>query len=278
MACPGGREEPGVLSKALLTAPFKNLLMNPGCRKRFLPANLYAWLQVLVVFSFTDPAMTQDSLTDTLDYPAIFGKDYQFAVGLIEQEAWMADTLLGHGLDPDFALSIVFPELIRYSSIIDYAQLTGLEVLYVQYGTGYADFSVGWFQMKPSFAERIEADLLRNRLEDSFPSLSHLRPDTSSSADSRRERLLRLKDPYFQLLYLEAFIRIVDDKYSSLMCDSESGRLAFYATAYNTGYFKNESVIREEMKKKRFYKGMDATPERYSYADISLSYYLSLKE
>jgi hypothetical protein len=232
-------------------------------------------VSALGFFLVMNAVLAQYPLSEENDFSDIFGQDYAFAVNLIREEPWMSDTLSAHGLDPAFALAIVFPELIRYSSIMDYAQLTGLEVLYVQYGHGYADFSVGWFQMKPSFAERIEVDIFNHYLEDCFLDLKKLDPDTLPSAEVRRERLLRLKDPYFQLLYLEAFIRIMDEKYPGNSFNIESEKLAFYATAYNTGYFKEETLIRDEMKKKRFYKGLNSSSERFSYSDISLKYLLS---
>ena len=56
------------------------------------------------------------------------------------------------------ALAVVFPEIVRYSDLEDLIQIRALKVLYVQYGRKYADFSVGHFQMKPSFIEQLEAD------------------------------------------------------------------------------------------------------------------------
>lgn len=211
--------------------------------------------------------------TDTEDYPAIFGDDYRAALVLIEEEPWVADTLRAHGLDPWFALSVVFPEMIRYSSIMDYLQLKGLEVLYVQNGAGYSDFSVGWFQMKPSFAERIEADILGNNLDSAYPTLAAIRADTTASPEARKNRLDRLKDPYFQVLYLEAFLRWMDRKYAAHLFLSEDEKLAFYATAYNAGYFKDEAVIREEMRKARFYTGLDGNGRKYRYSEVAVGFY-----
>ena len=234
-------------------------------------------LQVLFILSFPQQAFSQDSNVTGPDYKEIFGGDYDFALGVINREQWMTDTLQKDGLDPSFALAIIFPELIRYSGIADYIEVKGLEVLYVQYGGDYADFSVGWFQMKPSFAERIESDILAYGLIDSYPSLKSLKPTISQTVDNRRERIIRLKDEYCQLLYLEAFVRIMDVLYPEMAGTQPSDKLIFYSTAYNTGYFKDESVIRHEITRKRFYRGIDPTSEKYSYSDISLRYYLSRK-
>ena len=228
------------------------------------------------LFLFFSPALLAQSNGPTKDYREIFGQDYDNALEIIEENIWWSDSLEKDGIEPDFALSIVFPELIRYSSIADYIEVKGLEVLYVQYGQDYADFSMGLFQMKPSFAERIESDIIQYRLTDKFPSLSSLNPKATDNVETRKERIIRLKDKYHQLLYLEAFIRIMDTINPDLVNAKAKDRLSFYSTAYNTGYFKDEQVIRDEMTRKRFYRGMEAASDKYSYSDISLDYYVSV--
>lgn len=216
-------------------------------------------------------------LADKTNYKEIFGDDYNNALNIIEKNSWWSDSLSKDRLDANFALAVIFPELMRYSSIADYIEVKGLEVLYVQYGRDYADFSVGLFQMKPSFAEQIESDLLKYSLSNKYPSLSALKPDLSETTVSRRERIIRLQNENYQLLYLEAFIRIMNTLYPDSAFHSLEGQLIFYATAYNTGYFKDEEVIRHEISEKRFYLGMDVISAKYCYSDVALSYYLSRK-
>ena len=207
------------------------------------------------------------------DYSEIFGTDYEWALQTVNKNQWWSDTLANDQFDPDFATAIIFPELIRYSSIRDYLEVKALEVLYVQYGKDYADFSIGLFQMKPSFTERIEADILAYALTDTFPSLSGLNPTLESTVEKRKARITRMKDERFQLLYLEAFIMIMDIHYQGLINTPPAEKLPFYSTAYNTGYFKKGSEIYSEMGIKRFYRGIDQSSGRYSWADISRSYY-----
>lgn len=232
---------------------------------------------LLLVFAILCLSAFSQSPVNEQNYSDIFGRDYSFALMTIEKNTWWTDTLLKDSPDPDFALAIIFPELIRYSSISDYIEVKGLEVLYVQYGRDYADFSVGLFQMKPSFAERIETDILKLGLIDTCPFLSALKPDTARTIDSRRNRIVRLKDEYNQLLYLQAFIRIMEILFPQLVQAEPDDRLIFCATAYNTGYFKDETEIRKEICRKRFYRGIDAISVKYSYSDISLDYYHSVK-
>jgi hypothetical protein len=226
---------------------------------------------------FICPVVLSQSPAITPNYSKIFGHDYEYALTTIKENSWWTDTLKGDGLGPAYTLAVIFPELIRYSSIADYIEVQGLEVLYVQYGGDYADFSVGFFQMKPSFAEHIESDLIKYSLPGIYPPLSTLKPDLSETVNARRDRVFRLKDEYYQLLYLEAFIRIMETQYPDSIFDSTEDKLVYYATAYNTGYFKDEAEIRKEISRNRFYVGMMATSSKYNYSDIALRFYLSNK-
>lgn len=55
------------------------------------------------------------------------------------------------------AVSVVLPEVSQYSHILDYVELKSLYFIYLYQGGG--DFSVGRFQMKPSFVEMLERDI-----------------------------------------------------------------------------------------------------------------------
>jgi len=236
---------------------------------------LARWSLTFLTF-LTFPVAFCQSPADEPDYWEIFSPDYENAVNILEENSWWSDTLTKHGIDPPFALSVIFPELIRYSSIADYIEVKALEVMYVQYGHDYADFSIGLFQMKPSFAEQIETDMLKYRLEEKYPELSALKPSITDSLDLRRGRIIRMKDEYHQLLYLEAFVRIMALRYPDLEKAALKDRLMFYSTAYNAGYRKGDKVIRCEGEKARFYCGMITPPTgKYNYAEIALDYYLS---
>jgi len=233
-----------------------------------------AWLKCFVLFIIPNILFSQEIDVKT-DYRKTFGEDYESAWQIIQKNSWWSDSLEGHGIDPHIALSVIFPELIRYSSISDYIEVKALEVLYVQYGRDYADFSVGLFQMKPSFAERIEADLLTYRLADRFPSLLSLKPDTINDLQVRKARIIRLKDENGQLLYLEAFLRIMDYLCKDVAFESDADRLRVYARAYNEGYWRGDKVIRWYGDKRYFYVGMIEPKKKYNYAEIAVDYYLS---
>ncbi len=130
------------------------------------------------------------------------------------ENTWMMDTIARHGRDPAFVLAIVFPELIRYAQLRDRIEMLALSTLYVQYGDKYADFSVGRFQMKPSFARQIEEDcpeVFRKRL-----GIAGQDP-----VSDRRERLDRLRKPESQLCYLLCFCEIMDQRFKEYIWPHE---------------------------------------------------------
>ncbi len=94
-----------------------------------------------------------------------FYQDISLAIEFIKKKEWML-------VQPDLklteeerwgAISIVLPELIRWNALQDIMETTALELLYVEKGKDGADFSIGYFQMKPSFIENLENYVLTNR-------------------------------------------------------------------------------------------------------------------
>lgn len=233
---------------------------------------LLKWGLVLLLSfsSFNDPGSSPDLKEE-------FGVDYQQAVTTLNKNQWWADTLVKNKFDPAFSLAIVFPEIIRFSAISDYIETKALEVLYVQYGHDYADFSIGRFQMKPSFAEQIEEDIIRYNLTKVSPSLSVIHPKINDNPHLRKERILRLKDEYFQIKYLEAFILIMQKRYPEIISKPVEDQLVFYATAYNSGYRKGEKQISKESTRKYFYIGLTEPEKKFSYSQIAVEYYKSQK-
>ncbi len=60
------------------------------------------------------------------------------------------------GFSESFLFSIIAPEVSQFNNMTDATQIYALKVLYVQGGKSYANFSIGWFQIKPSFVELLE--------------------------------------------------------------------------------------------------------------------------
>ena len=214
----------------------------------------------------------------TGDYDMIFGEDFITAGQYLSENAWMADTLAAHGFDPCFAFAVIFPELIRYSSVRDFIETRGLEVLYVQYGSPYADFSVGHFQMKPSFAEAIEEDILHAAIHS--PDCVRVLPVTSdtSEASVRKSRLFSLQSEEGQLAYLEAFLRVVEGLYPEWDSLAPEEKVQFYASAYQGGYREGGQHIGSMVHSKYFHTGLPVGATKYSYADISVFFYRKCRD
>jgi hypothetical protein len=202
-----------------------------------------------------------------------FGNDYRNARKWLGENKWIADSLRIFGVPPDEALSIVFPELIRYSALWDRMEVTGLIVLYIRLGKEYADFSVGHFQMKPSFIEELEKDapqyLAMTEIRCIYPALLH-------SEDTKEARTKRVNDLTFiqsETRYLALFYKTCLEKFSGLKQASPSDRIRFLATAYNCGYDRPESYIRRQMSRKYFPIGNGWARSACNYASVSLAWW-----
>jgi hypothetical protein len=141
--------------------------------------------------------------------------------------------------------------------------------LYINLGEDYADFSIGQFQMKPSFAESIheKVPLLKSRLRNQFR--EKVRND-----DIRKYRsgiVNDLEQSQSQFLYLIAFLKICASIYNLEDMD-EDHRLKFLATAYNYSFQKSFEEVDKMTDKKLFYTKL-VKAESYSYSDISVFWY-----
>lgn len=171
--------------------------------------------------------------------------------------------------NPDFYLSIVFPEMIRYSEIRDSLE-TLLNKLSYTTIEDYEGCSIGAFQMKPSFAETIEYIILQDPvLQKKYPSLVF---ESNKSFSSRYSRILRLQEKTFQISYLLAFVDICFKKFS-LEQFSESEKLKILATAYNAGFSLNYEQLLKYTKLKGFPEGFNSEKSLWNYSDLVIYYY-----
>ena len=209
------------------------------------------------------------------DYAAIFGEKYAEAERFVRQNGWMADTLQLSADDTRIAMAVVFPEIVRFSAIEDDIQVRGLKVLYVQYGRAYANFSVGRFQMKPSFAERLEADYGHLFTDSERRAIGIPAFDRGDTPSLRGQRVGRLDDMAWQVRYLRLFMLVMGKRYSALGASGIEDRLRFYATAYNAGYLSGEEALRRMMPRRRFHIALVLPSTTYSYADVALFFFRS---
>jgi hypothetical protein len=230
--------------------------------------NLQLRFSIILLFltGFNKPCSAQ-----ILNYQDIFGQDWKKAELFVsENEQWMKPAFDKYNTPYKIGVAVIFPELIRYSALRDKMEVTLLKALYINLGAAYANFSVGYFQMKPSFAEKIYemAPAAMGRRSKS------LFKDKSQYADSvtyRASIVEDMEDPGMQLNYLIAFFRICEYRFNLKGMD-ETSKLKFLATAYNSGFYRNIHEI-EIMEDKKFFNTKLFKTENYSYADVSLFWY-----
>jgi len=208
------------------------------------------------------PAYCQQS-----DYSIIFGDSWNKALEFVEQNnSWIKPALRKNGISYAEAVAVVFPELVRYSALRDKMEIALLKTLYRNLGDDYADFSVGVFQVKPSFAEKIIGETSGTRTGRFFKT----RNEFPNDYQFRANIITELEDPQKEFRYVMAFMKICKGKFT--ISGDESARIAFLATAYNTGFWKSEEDIRE-MTEKKFFNARLFKTENYSYADVALYWY-----
>jgi len=224
-------------------------------------------LIALLFVSFTTPV--------TNDYRQEFGSDYTWAVQWMKLHSATIDKYAKQYNIPAKELkAIVFPELIRYNTIYDAIEINSLKYLYVSEGKEYADFSVGYFQMKPSFAEMVEQDanvyLDAGFLQSGgWGQFKNITDDESS----RKERVARITSTEQQVVYLCAFYKICEKKFSGYIFTSVNDKLKFFATCYNAGYRRSYENLLAAQSKKYFHTGQLLVSVNYNYADISNYYF-----
>ena len=231
-----------------------------------MQGSILKYFFVLLFSGVTSIACSQES-----DYKTAFGDDWKKAEDFIsENELWIRQELKKYDIGFNESMAIIFPELVRYSAIRDKMETTLLKALYINLGKEYANFSIGHFQMKPSFAETLgimEEKLLPQR----YRSLVRDTADFSDIKDYRSAVVKDLEDKNHQLDYLIVFYKICAKRFNLRKMDSEE-RIRFLATAYNFGFLKSPDEIRS-MEKRKFFSTDLFSKRMYPYADVSLAWY-----
>jgi hypothetical protein len=176
------------------------------------------------------------------------------------------------GLPAPFLFALVAPELTQYGYLKDKVETYSLKVFYVQSGKAYADFSIGVFQMKPSFIERLEDSLqTRKHLHAKYQNCLMPEPDSRKARATRVQRLGQLE---WQLEYLALFCELVRERFPLKSERHDDEMLAFYSAAYNTGFHKPEDLI-DRMAQRSLFPHFSSV--KYRYSDIALWFYRQVK-
>ena len=142
----------------------------------------------------------------------------------------------------DVAEAVIFPELVRFNFWQDMAEVSAVEGSYVPKGLDACDYSIGRFQMKPSFVEDLEKRWMRSGLSGQYG----LSFDTSDTEAARLARFERLSSEEGQCTYLAVYLRMLYLDYGSKNRDGQvvqegletlprQEQVCLAATAYNHG-------------------------------------------
>jgi hypothetical protein len=206
-------------------------------------------------------------------YDQIFPDDFKNALDFLNKNRKKFQIVSSlHNQSAEFLSSIVSPEIMRYSVLSDILETSALEILYCDFGSKVADFSIGRFQMKPSFVESLEKEIKRNK-ELSIEYGKLLLPETITEKEKRAQRLERLKNTDWEIQYLSVFVAICDRRFQCTKFNSVSEKLVFYATAYNCGFYNSSESIIKKSKLSLYPYGINYKGQQYPYSDVALFFY-----
>lgn len=195
------------------------------------------------------------------------------------------------GVDGHIAEAVVFPEMVRYGAFQDQMETMAVKGTYTRNGTKSFNFSIGRFQMKPSFVE----DLERRWMKSPFPRRYDAWFITDDHQIARRERMDRMTDDLWQCVYVAMFLKLLYMDFGSTDRDghvvrdgidqlSEEEQVRIASTAYNMGCTWSspgtgdlEGLV-SKMRDRHFHMSVfpSAKTQYYSYSDIAVEYFNSL--
>ena len=206
------------------------------------------------------------------DYRKVFGSNWVEAERYVSEhhDEWKQEFDL-FGVDSRMAEAVVFPELIRYSMWKDEIERTAVNGLYVSKGREGANFSIGRFQMKPSFAEEVEQAWNRSSLSKEYGFSFNL----ADNNEARRSRVRRISTMQGQCRYLAIFIRLLQQRHPQLSQLSLKDQVCLLSTAYNRSFTASWNSLRKMQHERHFHTDIIKTRSTrlYCYADIASAFF-----
>ncbi len=209
-------------------------------------------------------------------YEEIFTSGYNDALSFLYKN----HDLIDHVLEKDehkraVIISVGFPELIRYSMLIDFFEAKANEIIYINYGKNEADFSIGRFQMKPSFIEKMEVYVKKSYLLSKKYKKIYTFKNDNTLKTIRKERINRLKSVEWQLYYLNCFYDIMNERFRYIKWKSEVEKIKFFAAGYNHNFNGSKKEIEQWIDKKIFPYGVNSDKKQYAYSNVSVYFYIN---
>lgn len=203
-----------------------------------------------------------------------FGSDWSRAAERVElhRAAWK-DVFNTLDVDANECEAIIFPEQLRFSRMQDCIEQTALFGLYIICGKEKVNFSIGPFQMKPSFVEQVETAWMASPLRHTY----RLYFDLTDSREQRKHRLARISDERWQCVYLAIFVRLMDEREPSLKELPSEERIRLLATAYNMSFSASLEELQQSKHRKTFHTDFITSRKTryYEYTAIAVEWYLS---
>ncbi len=204
------------------------------------------------------------------DFGNTFGDKYTKAKVFLQQHENSFTTITKpFAMDVPFMQAIVFPEVMRYNEVYDGIQIESLKVLYTEWGSDYADFSIGHFQMKPSFAVQVEEKMKTIFTGKEMEQLGFAELLNANETEQRAMRVEYLEKTEWQIKYLIAFVKICDQRFQNKNWNDENEKLRWYATIYNRGFQLTDVAIEKHATQSQFYLSKGMPEKKYCYAAIA---------
>lgn len=235
---------------------FSFLLFFTNCKNETVPKNPIQIKQSSIVMSVSDKK--------AIEY---YRNEIDNAVSLLAKQKKIIDVNLNKNEKVEI-IAIAFPEIIRYNAFSDLIETTSNRLLYINGGKTVSDFSIGLFQMKPSFVEDLENYVANSEKLEKYKNIQ-IRNKTEKA--TREERVNRLENFHWQLYYLKIFGVVMDEKYSQVTFENKKDKLRFYATAYNYGFMRPLKEIVSFQYQKIFPYGINKK-NAARFADFSIDF------
>lgn len=173
--------------------------------------------------------------------------------------------------DIRIVFAIVAPEAGCYNSLGDYFETSAVKKGYPS--SGSPDYSIGQFQMKPSFAESLENEVAKNSaLKAKYG--SRLAYKGSDIKSIRRERVSRLSNTDWQIYYLAVFVDVVKIRTAGWELNDAESKVRYWATLYNAGLYLSKARVKQRQGVKQFPRGT----KEFNYSAVALELYMALKD
>ena len=179
--------------------------------------------------------------------------DYEDALEWIDENQLLLQNEWGE--HAALLTATVFPEIMRYSWVQNLAETTALELAYVSKGSQTVDFSIGRFQIKPSFVERLI------RLKS---------PQQKITTKLRQEILDQLQTVEGQIQIIKDFHDFLLQKYGNRFPVASEKQLLYLAAHYNGGLGLSEKSVLNFPSVKKYPWGNRFDGEQDSYFEVAL--------